>query len=285
MSGSAARAGFLRNGLPYNRVGRGPRVAVVFQGLLFENKPLTGLSAALLLEMYRFLGAEYTTYVLARRRGLPGGYSLRDMADDYAEAIRGELGGPVDVIGTSTGGSIAQHFAADHPELLRRLVLHSSAYALGPTAKQAQLEIGRLAWQRRWPAAYAALLRLIVPPGRWSPALIALGALLLSLGAPRDPSDLAVTVEAEDGHNFRRRLGAIRAPTLVVAGEQDACYPAELICATAAGIPGARLILYPGVGHPAAGRRFERDVLSFLREGVGERTLAAAQSGGGVGAA
>jgi hypothetical protein len=32
------------------------------------------------------------------------------------------------------------------------------------------------------------------------------------------------------------------------------------------GIPNARLILYPGMGHPAAGKPFERDALAFLRE-------------------
>jgi hypothetical protein len=31
-------------------------------------------------------------------------------------------------------------------------------------------------------------------------------------------------------------------------------------------MPNARLILYPGMGHPAMGKQFARDVLSFLRE-------------------
>ena len=33
-------AGYSNNGLPYNRVGHGPRKLVLFQGLVFENKPL-----------------------------------------------------------------------------------------------------------------------------------------------------------------------------------------------------------------------------------------------------
>jgi hypothetical protein len=31
-------------------------------------------------------------------------------------------------------------------------------------------------------------------------------------------------------------------------------------------IPNVRLLLYPGVGHPASGEQFERDVLAFLRK-------------------
>jgi hypothetical protein len=36
---------------------------------------------------------------------------------------------------------------------------------------------------------------------------------------------------------------------------------------TAAGIPNARLVLYKGMGHPASGKQFGRDVLAFLLEG------------------
>ena len=64
------------------------------------------------------------------------------MADDYAVMIREEFAPPVDVIGTSTRGSIAQHFAADHPNLVRRLVIHSSAYTLGDAARKVQRHVG-----------------------------------------------------------------------------------------------------------------------------------------------
>ncbi|MDY6878505.1 MAG: alpha/beta hydrolase [Chloroflexota bacterium] len=75
------------------------------------------------------------TYSVTRKPGLPDGYSMQDMSDDYAVMIREEFGHPFDVIGVSTGGSIAQHLAADHPDLVRRLVIHSSAYTLSDTGK------------------------------------------------------------------------------------------------------------------------------------------------------
>lgn len=80
---------------------------------------------------YGFLERAYTLYAVLRKPGLPQGATLKDMANDYAALIRQEFGGPVDVIGVSTSGSIALQFAADHPDLLRRLVIHSSAYTLG----------------------------------------------------------------------------------------------------------------------------------------------------------
>ncbi len=62
------------------------------------------------------------------------------------------------------------------------------------------------------------------------------------------------------------KLARIAARTLVVAGDRDLFYTPALFQETAAGIPDARLILYPGMGHPASGKQFQRDVLAFLRE-------------------
>ncbi len=221
--------------------------------------------------IYQPLASDFTVYIVTRKTGMPDGYTLTDMADDYAEMIRDEFGGAIDVIGTSTGGSIAQHFAADHPELLRRLVLHSSAYVLNDVAKKSQMRMGQLARQRDWMALSAESIRFIVPRGRWfSRPAVWLGSVFLSLTSPEDPSDFITTVEAEDVHNFKDRLTEIMAPTLVIAGESDPFYNPELFQATAEGIPNARIILYPGMGHPANGEQFGEDVLRFLNDGAVE---------------
>jgi pimeloyl-ACP methyl ester carboxylesterase len=89
----------------------------------------------------------------------------------------------------------------------------------------------------------------------------------MSLTAPDDPSDLVVTVEAEDKHDFKDRLAEIRTPTLVIAGARDPFYTEALLRETASGIPDARLILYPGKGHAPAGKQFGQDVLTFLNAG------------------
>ena len=273
MSKSQATAGSFRNGVPYNRCGHGPRTLVVFQGLQSENKPLTGLSARMKLGVYSFLQEEYTTYVVVCKPGLPDGYSMKNMADDYAVMIGAELEPPVDVIGTSTGGAIAQHLAADHPELLRRLVIHSSAYTLSDAAKEVQMRVGHLARQRKWREASAVLFGFAMSPNRFGKIAAAIGSLVMAASAPKDPSDLIVTVEAEDKHDFRNRLAEIRAPTLVIAGEKDPFYSEALFRETAEGIPNARLILYKDMGHPASGKAFNRDVLAFLKEGVTQQEV------------
>jgi len=260
---------YFRCGLPYNRSGHGPRPLVVIQGLMFENKPQSGL----VVRMYKFLEDDYTVYSVLRKPGMPRGYTLKDMADDYAAMIREEFGGPLDVIGISTGGSIVQHFAADHPDLVRRLVIPSSAYMLSDTAKQLQLTLGQLA-RRQWTKAWALLMDSVLPQHGvkkiLSRPIVWLASPLMALTTPQDPNDLIVTVEAEDAHNFKDRLAQIIAPTLVVAGEQDPFYTPALFRETAAGIPKARLCLYAGMGHPASGKQFRHDVLAFLKEGTCE---------------
>ena len=258
------QAGYFRSGLPYNRAGHGPRPLVIFQGLTFENKPQFGMTAP-----YRFLGNDYTIYAVLRKPGLPPGYTLGAMADDYATLIREEFGGPVDVLGVSTGGSIALHFAAAHPVLVRRLIIHSSAHTLNDAAKQLQLDVAALAQQGRWRRAWALLISAVFPRtglGKWlSRPLVWFSAWLLSLSAPQDPGDLVVTVAAEDQFAFKERLAEIAAPTLVVGGTDDFFYSPALFRETAAGIPHAQLCLYAKMGHPAGGKQFRRDVLAFLR--------------------
>jgi pimeloyl-ACP methyl ester carboxylesterase len=270
---STAIAGYFHNGLPYNRVGHGPRTLILLQGLLFENKPLPPPLAWLYSMYYKYLEEDYTSYIVLRKPGLPDGYSMQNMADDYATMVMEEFGELVDVIGVSTGGSIAQHFAANHPDLIRKLIIHSSAYTLSDWAKSLQMRVASLARQRNWRAAYDTML---------SPTLIYSGAkryiaksfwwigILLAgmFAAPEDPSDLVVTIEAEDKHNFKDRLWQITAPTLVVAGDKDPYCPETLYRETAEGIPNARLILYKGMGHPAHGKQFRQDVLHFLKGGA-----------------
>jgi pimeloyl-ACP methyl ester carboxylesterase len=259
-------AGYLKCGMAFNRLGSGPTPLIVFQGLMFENKP----QPAAMVNMYRFLGNEYTVYIVLRKPGLQNGCTLKEMADGYAAMMREEFGnGPFDVIGVSTGGSIVQIFAADHPELVRRLVIHSSAYSLSEKSRALQMQIARLAAEGRWKEANLIMMAEILPRGGiWNfikKPLLWLTPVIMGPD-PRDANDLVVTVEAEDVFNFKERLGEIKAPTLVVAGENDPFYSPTLFRETAEGIPNARLKLYPNMGHPATGKQFTRDVLAFLHE-------------------
>ena len=262
--------GYFTGGMPYDRFDGGPRVLVIFQGLVFENKPMAKFMANQFTSMYGPLLDSYTVYIVGRKPGMPEGCTMKDIAGDYAHMIREEFGSPVYVMGVSTGGSIVQHFAADHPDLVRRLVIHSSAYTLNDAAKRGQMRCAQYARRGKWTAAFAALMGFSLPDKGLKKAVLKPLYWFLSLfagpimGIPKDPTDLAVTIEAEDKHDFRERLPEIQAPTLVIAGDKDPFYSPELFRNTAAGIPGARLVLYEGMGHPAKGKQFHQDLRVFL---------------------
>jgi pimeloyl-ACP methyl ester carboxylesterase len=257
--------GYASNGVPYTKMGQGSETIVIFDGLDFMHQPPTGLLLRMTDGSFRRLSRSYTVYLVERKPGLPKGYTIQDMANDNANWIRKEIRQPVDILGLSTGGPIAQFFAAEHPDLTKHLVLASTGYRLSDKGRTMQRETGELAKQHKWRSAYARMMegmvsrveRLLYVPLFWLFGIH-------YFGRPKSPSDALVEIEAEENHDFKDRLADIQVPTLVIGGAKDDLYP---IAETAAGIPGARLILYPGVGHGAyLKRQFSQDVLAFLRD-------------------
>lgn len=257
--------GYSKNSLPYLRIGNSPRVLVVFEGLGFENKPPSGLQLRMVAGDYKKFAKDYTVYSVGRKPNLPEGYSTRDMAKDYATMIQDEIGKPVDVLGISTGGVIAQHFALDYPDLVHHLVLASTGYRLSETGKKLQLHVGDMARQGKWRKAYTAMMDGVYPKGGMKKRFFKL-LMWFVARAPEKPSDLLITIDAEDKHNLKDQIGKIKVPTLLVGGEEDYFYP---IRETAAAMPNAEVIIYEKFGHNAwldNRRQFHKDVLSFLNK-------------------
>jgi len=210
------------------------------------------------------LADSYKIYLVSRRPGLPMGYSLSDMSDDYAVMIKNELGGMTDIIGVSTGGAIAQHFAIDHPDLVRRLVLAMTGFRLTAEAKELQMKVADLARKRKRRAACVLLGTAIIRKGIAKHFFKWFMWLLGPLSIPTDPSDGIVEIEAEDRHDLSDHLDKIKADTLVIGGEEDFFYPVR---ETARKIPNAKLVLYPNLGHNAMfarSRQFGEEIRAFL---------------------
>jgi pimeloyl-ACP methyl ester carboxylesterase len=256
--------GYSANGVPYACIGHGTRHLVVFDGLDFRHRPPVGIMLRL---TYGYLGAlanDYRIYIVSRRSGLPPGYSLRDMSDDYAVMIKNELGGALDVIGVSTGGGIAQYFAIDHPDLVRRLVLAMTGCRQTQQGKELLRKVADLARKRKRRAAYALLGTAIMRKGIAKHAFKWFMWLLGPRYIPADPSDGIVEIEADDSYDVSDQLGKIKADTLLIGGEEDFFYA---IRETAGKIPNARLVLYPDLGHNAMfarSRQFGEEIRAFL---------------------
>ena len=212
------------------------------------------------------LATEVRVWRIGRHPGLRAGTSISNVAAVYANAIRSTFTEPVDVLGVSTGGSIALQLAADHPELVRRLVLVSAAHRLGDHGRQTQRTVAELLRDDQSRRASALLLSNVAVsiPARGVIALLGWVAPRLVIGPYRD--DLRVLLEAEDSFDLTTRLAAVAAPTLIVAGSHDRFYPRSLYEEFAHALPDASLRLSPS-GHVSmhANRRLAREVLAFVR--------------------
>jgi pimeloyl-ACP methyl ester carboxylesterase len=233
--------------LPYAATGTGPPVMVLAGLAHVTGVDGDGFVGSVLAPVRRVEDRRF--YAVNRRSHLPAGMTMAQLASEYADGIRDRFGGPVDVVGVSTGGSIAQQLAADHPDVVRRLVVASSACRLGPVAKELQARLGELVLAGELRAAGAASVGALVP-GPLAPVGRAAGWLAgpRLLSDPVAAADLAATVRAEDDFDLAR-LAPIQSPTLVVGGGRDRFYPVALFQETRALVPDCRFELFPRRGH------------------------------------
>ncbi|TXI01333.1 MAG: alpha/beta fold hydrolase, partial [Pseudorhodobacter sp.] len=113
-------------------------------------------------------------YVRYDKRGhglsdLGGAVTAADLADDAA-ALIAHLGGPVTFVGLSIGGLIAQALAANHPGLVKAIVISNSAAKLG-TAETWQARIDAIRTGGLVSIADAVMERWFAPAFRTSPAV------------------------------------------------------------------------------------------------------------------
>jgi pimeloyl-ACP methyl ester carboxylesterase len=238
-----------RNGFCEKLVQRGLRV------IRFDNRDV-GLSSK--LDGHRVGGSQYPR-LLRSFLGLrsPSVYTLEDMADDAA-AVLDHLGiDRAHIVGASMGGMIAQVFAARHAARTVSLgvIFSSNNRAVLP------------------PPDPRALFAVIKGPPPDSPREVIIdNAVRVTriIGSPGYPApEDRIRAEAAEGYDrshypvgIARQFGAITgsgsllaynravtAPTVVIHGLADRLMRPSGSRAIANAIPGARLVLFPGMGH------------------------------------
>jgi len=214
---------------------------------------------------YRCLEKEYTVYMFSRKTELPVGYTTRDMARDLKDAMA-ELGiARACLVGVSMGGMIAQHFAADYPDLVEKLVLVVTCARENPTLLESLDEWTACARAGDHRALMDSNLRRIYSDNyyrknKWMVPIT--GALT----KPKSYERFFIMAEACRTHDAWESLPAIAAPTLVIGGDQDRSLGGEASREMAARIPGAKLKMYPQWGHGLyeEAKDFLRVVTEFL---------------------
>ncbi|MFE7800886.1 alpha/beta fold hydrolase [Nocardia sp. NPDC057440] len=201
-------------------------------------------------------------------------YSLGDMAAD-AIAVLDDLGWPsANVVGGSLGGMIAQTMAIEHPRRLRSLtsIMSSPSARIGRATIRTSMKVAALLKHPVNTAEEAGqqlidTYRIIGTPADTYPLddkwLEEIGAL--SFQRAHDPAgklrQQAAMLAAPDR---RKALAALRLPTLVMHGTADPMIRPAGARATAEAVPGAKLVMMPGVGHGA----FPREVWPIMIDNI-----------------
>jgi 3-carboxy-cis,cis-muconate cycloisomerase len=193
----------------------------------------------------------------------PGPYTIEELAGD-ALALLDRLGTErVTWCGLSLGGMVGMSLALRAPERFERLVLCCTSAHLGPPEMWAE-RAATARGQGIGPLAPAALGRWFTPTAA-DDTVARFDAMLRAT----PPDGYAAGCEAIAGHDLRGRLGAIRAPTLVIAADDDPSTPLPHLAAIRDEIPGARLEVIEHARHLVNVERpeaFTRALLGFLEE-------------------
>ena len=224
-----------------------------FQVLLFDNRDI-GKS-----EQLNHLKMPNLAWLMFKLKlGLPikVPYKLEDMMTDTIALLDELQLEKVHIVGASMGGMIAQLLTINHPERVHTLTSIMSTtgnkklprmteevkqnFAEKPASHSEAdiLKFNMTKWQvigsPDYPAEHEYLTEFV--KGLLERGITAKGSLrqMLAIMATK---------------NREKRLAKINTPTLVLHGDADPLIRVECGKATAAAIPNAKLITYPGMGH------------------------------------
>ena len=252
--------------MDYIRFGRGDRHLVMLPGLGDALRSVRGTALPMAL-MYRIFGKRFTVWMFSRKQPLKTGCTTRDLARDQAEAMDALGIGKADIFGVSMGGMIAQWLAVDHPEKVHKLVLAVTCARPNPILRESVEEWMAYARQDDPAGFMDSNLRRIYSEGyyrknKWMAPVVG------RLTKPKSYDRFFIQSNACLTHDAYERLGSIHVPVFVIGGERDLALGAEASREIAAGIPGAKLHMYPQWGHGAyeEAKDFNSLVLEFLRD-------------------
>ncbi|TFG19275.1 MAG: alpha/beta hydrolase [Promethearchaeota archaeon] len=176
---------------------------------------------------------------------------LADIAEDFGEFIRERIG-PCSIAGISFGGGVAIPFAAKYPELVKKLLLVVSSYAMSEQGLGLCKEVIDYTENNERLKAQVRLTCLVRNP---------LLKLYLRISTRLNwtkrqpylnpPSTVvnAYTHMIKYNYGLKKYIHGIKAPTLMIGGTKDQFFSVELYHELADAIENCETVLFKGATH------------------------------------
>lgn len=264
--------GFFLSKIPFVKIGSDPNPIVVFNGgQAFVRRPTPARAQRDAKRIARLLPPGRTIYVLGYEASPPAGYTIDTIVEDVSQILRSEIG-PATIMGISFGGFVAARLAADHPGLVKDLILMVSAHRFSAEGRRSIDRQIECAWQGDFQGFLDEFGLVFRRP--WLNWLIRLRFRMERNRLHETMNDPAIIVRglnAVAGEDFSQDpswLKRIQARTLIVGGTRDRFFDVEAMKETAHIIPSARIQLFEGETHMLPverARDVAKTVASFLK--------------------
>lgn len=233
----------------YAAFGNGNKKMVVLPGLSDGLTTVKGKAFVLSLPYKRFL-RDYTVYMFSRKNDMPEGYTIRDMADDQAAAMKSLGIKQAYLLGVSQGGMIAQAIAINHPETVTKLVLAVTAPNANATVKEAVSSWIDMAKRGDHTALMVDTAEKMYS-GKYLRKNRRFFPLIAKLTKPSSYDRFLKNARAILAFDARSELSKIVCPTLIIAGSDDHTVGNGAAPEMNKKIVGSELFIYEGLGHGA----------------------------------
>ena len=172
---------------------------------------------------------DYTVYVFDRRTDLPASYPIHAAAEDTARALQLLDLRDIFLFGASQGGMMAMDLAVHHPDLIRGLILGSTASRM-PEARCRVIDHWiDLARQGKAEALYLDFAEKIYPESVFQQYRAHFRNISKEI-TQRDLDHFTVLAEGIHGFDDCARLKEISCPVLLLGSKDDAVLGEDAFC-------------------------------------------------------
>lgn len=246
------------------------RPVLLLPGLTDGLAPITDANArAQMADPPTDLLADHRVHVVSHRFPTTPPLTTRTLAIDAARLLERLADRPAVVVGHSMGAMVAQHLAADRPELIDRLVLSCTVGRADDGLRAVLARWDVLVRAERWREFFVEAIDRCYTGSDRLRRRVAQRVLPIEPPSPELRDRHLALSDACANHDALDRLHTVAAPTLVLAGARDQVAAAARGRELGAALPNATVEVWDGLGHglPEQARpRYARRLRRFLEE-------------------